>query len=84
MVWASLLIGFAGVILILKPGRALLSDPIALIAIGAAVFSALALVAVNRLAVSRTAADALVGVCFSPDVGPDQGSGGRRRPPHRE
>ena len=49
MVWVSLLIGFAGVILILKPGLALLSDPIALIAISAAVFSALALVAVNRL-----------------------------------
>jgi drug/metabolite transporter (DMT)-like permease len=48
-VWMSLLIGFAGVILILKPGLALLSDPIALIAISAAVFSALALVAVNRL-----------------------------------
>lgn len=49
MVWVSLMIGFAGVILILKPGLALLSDPIALIAISAAVFSALALVAVNRL-----------------------------------
>jgi len=49
MVWVSLLIGFAGVILILKLGVALLSDPIALIAISAAVFSALALVAVNRL-----------------------------------
>jgi drug/metabolite transporter (DMT)-like permease len=49
MVWMSLFVGFAGVILILKPGLALLSDPIALIAISAAVFSALALVAVNRL-----------------------------------
>ena len=49
MVWVSLLIGFAGVILILKPGLALLSDPIALIAISAAVFSAFALVAVNQL-----------------------------------
>jgi len=45
----SLLIGFAGVILILKPDLALLSDPIALIATSAAVFSALALVAVNQL-----------------------------------
>ena len=49
MVWMSLFVGFAGVILILKPGLALLSDPTALIAISAAVFSALALVAVNRL-----------------------------------
>jgi len=49
MVWMSLFVGFAGVILILKPGLALLSDPIALIAISAAVFSALALVAVNQL-----------------------------------
>jgi drug/metabolite transporter (DMT)-like permease len=44
MVWMSLSVGFAGVILILKPGLALLSDPIALIAISAAIFSALALV----------------------------------------
>ena len=49
MVWMSLFVGFAGVILILKPGLALLSDPIALIAISAAAFSALALVAVNQL-----------------------------------
>jgi drug/metabolite transporter (DMT)-like permease len=53
MVWVSLLIGFAGVILILKPGLALLSDPIALIAISAAVFSALALVAVNQLSTTE-------------------------------
>jgi drug/metabolite transporter (DMT)-like permease len=49
MVWVSLLIGFAGVILILKPGLELFSNPIALVAISAAVFSALALVAVNQL-----------------------------------
>jgi drug/metabolite transporter (DMT)-like permease len=49
MVWMSLFVGFAGVILILKPGLALLSNPIAFVAISAAVFSALALVAVNRL-----------------------------------
>jgi drug/metabolite transporter (DMT)-like permease len=48
-VWWSLLIGFAGVILILRPGLALLSNPSALIATSAALFSAIALVSVNQL-----------------------------------
>ena len=46
---ASLLIGFVGVILILKPSAELLKDPAALIAISAAAFSAVALVSVNTL-----------------------------------
>jgi drug/metabolite transporter (DMT)-like permease len=45
----SLLIGFAGVVVILDPSPALLSDPAALIAISAALFSAFALVSVNQL-----------------------------------
>jgi len=49
MVWAGLVIGFAGVLLILQPSPALLANPAALIAAAAAVFSAIALVAVNRL-----------------------------------
>ena len=48
-VWASLFIGFAGVVLILRPGVALLTNPIALIALSAALFSAFALVSVNQL-----------------------------------
>jgi drug/metabolite transporter (DMT)-like permease len=46
---ASLLVGFVGVIMILKPSAELLKDPAALIAISAAAFSAVALVSVNRL-----------------------------------
>lgn len=49
MVWVSLAIGFAGVILILRPSLALLSNPAALLAISAALFSAFALVSVNQL-----------------------------------
>lgn len=49
MVWVSLFVGFAGVILILRPSLELLSNPAALIAISAALFSAFALVSVNQL-----------------------------------
>ena len=49
MVWGSLAIGFAGVILILRPSLALLSNPAALLATSAALFSAFALVSVNQL-----------------------------------
>ncbi len=45
----SLIGGFIGVILILKPSAALLDNPAALIALSAAAFSAIALVSVNRL-----------------------------------
>src|SRR6266566_1668412 len=51
-VLASLVIGFVGVALIIKPGPSLLANPSALIALLAAVFSAIALVTVNTL--SRT------------------------------
>jgi drug/metabolite transporter (DMT)-like permease len=45
----SLLVGFVGVVLIIKPGAELLTDPSALIALSAALFSAIALVSVNKL-----------------------------------
>lgn len=45
----SLVIGFIGVLLILRPSAALLEEPAALLATAAAIFSALALVSVNRL-----------------------------------
>lgn len=53
-VWISLIVGFLGVILILKPSAALVSNPVALIALIAAVCSALALVTVNRLSTTDT------------------------------
>jgi drug/metabolite transporter (DMT)-like permease len=45
----SLLAGFIGVVLIIRPGPELLTDPAALIALSAALFSAIALVSVNKL-----------------------------------
>jgi drug/metabolite transporter (DMT)-like permease len=49
LVWVSLLIGLIGICLIIKPGPEMLHNPAALIALAAAVFSALALVATNKL-----------------------------------
>ncbi len=49
LVAAGLVIGFVGVLLILRPSSALFTNPSALLAIGAALFSAIALVSVNRL-----------------------------------
>jgi drug/metabolite transporter (DMT)-like permease len=49
----SLVVGFIGVLLILKPGRDLLRNPAALIATAAAVCSAIALVTVNRLSATE-------------------------------
>jgi drug/metabolite transporter (DMT)-like permease len=48
-----LLIGFVGVVLILKPGPELLRNPAALIATTAAICSAIALVTVNRLSTTE-------------------------------
>jgi drug/metabolite transporter (DMT)-like permease len=48
-VGVSLLVGFLGVVLIIKPGADLLTNPSALIALSAALFSAIALVSVNKL-----------------------------------
>lgn len=53
-VWASLFVGFIGVILILDPSPDLLSNPSAVLAVSAAVFSAIALVTVNCLSKTET------------------------------
>jgi drug/metabolite transporter (DMT)-like permease len=45
----SLLVGFVGVVLIIKPGEELFTNPSALFALSAALFSAIALVSVNKL-----------------------------------
>ena len=55
MVWVSLLIGFGGVVVILRPSLALLKNPAAPIALSAALFSAFALVSVNQLSKSEPA-----------------------------
>jgi drug/metabolite transporter (DMT)-like permease len=44
LVWLSLFIGLLGILLIIKPGPEMFQDPASLIALGAGVFSALALV----------------------------------------
>jgi drug/metabolite transporter (DMT)-like permease len=49
IVAAGLVVGFVGVLLILRPSLTLLTNPAALLAIGAALCSAIALVSVNRL-----------------------------------
>jgi drug/metabolite transporter (DMT)-like permease len=49
VVTAGLAIGFVGVLLILRPSPALLTNPAALLAVSAALCSAIALVSVNRL-----------------------------------
>ncbi len=49
LVWVSLLIGLVGVILIIKPGPQIVRNPASLIALIAGLFSALALVATNKL-----------------------------------
>jgi len=50
LVWISLMIGLAGIIMIIKPGPQMFHNPASLIALLAGLFSALALVATNRLA----------------------------------
>jgi drug/metabolite transporter (DMT)-like permease len=50
LVWVSLFIGLVGICLVIKPGPEMLRNPAALIALAAAIFSALALVATNKLA----------------------------------
>ena len=50
LVWVSLLIGLAGILLMIKPGPQLFQNPASLLALLAGLFSALALVATNKLA----------------------------------
>jgi drug/metabolite transporter (DMT)-like permease len=49
LVWASLLIGLVGIVMIIKPGPEMLHNPASLIALLAGVLSAVALVATNKL-----------------------------------
>jgi drug/metabolite transporter (DMT)-like permease len=49
LVWLSLLVGLIGIVLIIKPGAQIFSNPASLIALAAGFFSALALVATNKL-----------------------------------
>jgi len=48
-VWLSLTIGLAGIVLIIKPGPRMFQNPASLLALTAGFFSALALVATNKL-----------------------------------
>ncbi|HEX4166821.1 MAG TPA: DMT family transporter [Bryobacteraceae bacterium] len=50
LVWLSLLIGLAGIVLIIKPGPQMFHNPASLIALVSGIFSALALVSTNKLA----------------------------------
>ena len=50
LVWISLSIGLVGIILIIKPGPELYRNPVSLLALLAGLFSAIALVATNKLA----------------------------------
>ncbi len=54
-VWAGLLLGFAGVVVILRPDAALFTNPVALLALAAALCSAFALVSVNQLSKTEPA-----------------------------
>jgi drug/metabolite transporter (DMT)-like permease len=49
LVWLSLLIGLVGIVLIIKPGPQMFQNPASLLALAAGIFSALALVATNKL-----------------------------------
>ncbi len=55
MIGVSLITGFTGVVLILHPGLELLRNPVAFVALGAALFSAFALVSVNQLSKTEPA-----------------------------
>jgi drug/metabolite transporter (DMT)-like permease len=56
---AGLLVGFIGIVLVLRPSKAMLTNPSALVAVAAAVCSAFALVSVNQLSDSEPAARVL-------------------------
>ena len=49
LVWVSLLIGLIGIVMIIKPGLQMFQNPASLLALTAGLFSALALVATNKL-----------------------------------
>lgn len=60
LVWVSLLIGLAGIVLIIKPGPELVRNPASLIALIAGLLSALALVATNKLTETERPARILI------------------------
>jgi drug/metabolite transporter (DMT)-like permease len=60
LVWVSLLIGLAGIVLIIKPGPEVVRNPASLIALTAGFLSALALVATNKLTETERPARILV------------------------
>jgi drug/metabolite transporter (DMT)-like permease len=60
LVWVSLLVGLAGIVLIIRPGPQMFRDPASLIALVAGLFSALALVATNKLAETEPPARILI------------------------
>jgi len=59
-VWLSLLIGLAGIALIIKPGPQMFQNPASLLALTAGLFSALALVATNKLTETEPPARILI------------------------
>ena len=59
-VWLSLLIGLAGIALIIKPGPRMFQNPASLLALTAGLFSALALVATNKLTETEPPARILI------------------------
>jgi len=60
LVWCGLLIGFAGIVMIIKPGPQLFQNPASLIALIAGVLSAIALVATNQLTQTEPPARILI------------------------
>jgi drug/metabolite transporter (DMT)-like permease len=66
--WFSLLIGFLGIVLILRPGPDLLKNPSAIIAAVAAVCSAVGLVAINQLSQTDSSQRVLIYYFFISSV----------------
>jgi drug/metabolite transporter (DMT)-like permease len=60
LVWISLLIGLAGIVLIIKPGPQMFQNPASLIALVSGIFSAVALVATNKLTETEPPARILI------------------------
>ncbi len=60
LVWVSLMIGLAGIVLIVKPGPETFQKPASLLALLAGVLSAVALVATNKLAETEPPARILI------------------------
>ena len=60
VVWMSLLIGLIGIALIIKPGPQMFQNPASLLALLAGVFSAIALVATNKLTETEPPARILI------------------------